>query len=249
MNLSMLQWQNLTILLGGLSTIAVFSFLVKENALYRFFEHFYIGIATGLGVILGFKNFLWPIILVPLFGLDIVQYPDGTFSKEYNPWVLLYGVAVVFGLFYYFAYTRRYAWLSKLAIGFSLGIGGGIAFKAFFSEWVPQIQSSFKPLLVRTCKEGACRIDLWSSFENAVFIFTFVAVMYYFFFSFKRKTRVGAGMAHGGRLMLMVCFGAFFGSTVMARMALLVERVSFLLIDWRIVIVNLLGFGSGGGQS
>ncbi len=46
----------------------------------------------------------------------------------------------------------------------------------------------------------------------------------------------------------MVCFGAFFGSTVMARMALLVERVGFLLIDWRAVVAHLLGF-SGGGVS
>lgn len=246
MSMTVEQWQGLTILLGGISTIAVFSFLIKENALYRFFEHFYIGIATGLGVILGFKNFLWPVILVPLFGLDIVQYPDGTYSKEYNPWVLLYGVAVIFGLFYYFAYTRRYAWLSKLAIGFSLGIGGGIAFKAFFSEWMPQIQSSFKPLIVRECANDVCAINWWSSFENTTFVFTFIAVMYYFFFSFKRTTRGGAALAHSGRLMLMVCFGAFFGSTVMARMALLVERVSFLLTDWRIVVAQLLGLGGGG---
>lgn len=247
MNLTMLQWQNLTVLLGGLSTLAVFSFLVKENPFYRFFEHFYIGIATGLGIILAFKNFLWPNILVPLFGLNIVQYPDGTFSQPYNPWVLLYAVALIFGLFYYFAYTRRYAWLSKLAIGFSLGIGGGIAFKAFFSEWVPQIQSSFRPLVVRTCTDGACAFDIWKSVENTVFVFTFVAVMYYFFFSFRRTTKGGAALAHGGRLMLMVCFGAFFGSTVMARMALLVERVSFLLIDWRLVVAQLIGFSAGGG--
>jgi hypothetical protein len=32
--------------------------------------------------------------------------------------------------------------------------------------------------------------------------------------------------------MLMGCFGAFFGSTIMARMALLVERLDFLIHDW-----------------
>ena len=30
----------------------------------------------------------------------------------------------------------------------------------------------------------------------------------------------------------MVCFGAFFGSTVMARLSLLVERLQFLLGPW-----------------
>ena len=38
----------------------------------------------------------------------------------------------------------------------------------------------------------------------------------------------------------MVCFGAFFGSTVMARTALLVERVQFLLIDWYGALAGLV---------
>jgi len=238
-------WPQITIVIAGLSTLAVFSFLYRENPLYRFFEHFYIGIATGLGIILGFKNFLWPNILVPLFGLDIVTYPDGTTSAEYNPWILLYGVALIFGLFYYFSYSKRYAWLSKLAIGFSLGIGGGLAFKSFFSEWIPQIQSSFKPLIVLACTEGACQVDYRQTIENWVFVFSFVSVMYYFFFSFKRTTKIGAGVAQSGRLLLMVCFGAFFGSTVMARMALLVERVNFLLNDWWIAVSTVFGMSGG----
>ena len=35
-----------------------------------------------------------------------------------------------------------------------------------------------------------------------------------------------------GRWLLMIAFGAIFGSTVMARMALLTYRVWFLLYDW-----------------
>lgn len=243
MNPAVVGWPQATIFIAGISTLAIFSFLYRENPLYRFFEHFYIGIATGLGIVLGFKNFLWPNILVPLLGLDIITFPDGTRSAEYNPWLLLYGMALFFGLFYYFSYSRRYGWLSKLVIGFSLGIGGGLAFKSFFSEWIPQIQSSFKPLVVLTCSEGACAVDYRQTFENWVFVFAFISVMYYFFFSFKRTTRVGAGVAQTGRLLLMVCFGAFFGSTVMARMALLVERVNFLLTDWWSALSILFAFG------
>jgi hypothetical protein len=40
---------------------------------------------------------------------------------------------------------------------------------------------------------------------------------------------------------MMVCFGAFFGSTVMARMALLVERIGFMTIEWWGVVLKLLG--------
>ena len=31
---------------------------------------------------------------------------------------------------------------------------------------------------------------------------------------------------------MMITFGAFFGSTVMARMALLIDRLQFLTRDW-----------------
>ena len=75
-------------------------------------------------------------------------------------------------------------------------------------------------------------VDGWQqSFENCFFVFTLLAVMYYFFFSFKHK-HGGVYLANSGRWLLMVCFGAFFGSTVMARLSLLVERLQFLLGPW-----------------
>jgi hypothetical protein len=69
-------------LVGGFATVAVFSFLIKENPLYRFFEHLFIGIAAGFGIVFTIKNFLWPRILTPMLGADIVVFPDGTTSKE-----------------------------------------------------------------------------------------------------------------------------------------------------------------------
>jgi len=217
-----------TVLIGGLATLAIFSFLIKENPFYRFFEHVYIGIAAGFGVILTFKNFLWPRILSPMLGYSVVTYPDGTLAAPYNPGYLLYLIPMTFGLLYYFIYSRKYGWLAKLVIGFSLGMSGGIALKGFYNEMLPQIVGSFKPLVV----QGEGGVDWLTSIENFVFIFTLVAVMYYFFFSFRSEGRCSRGLSAAGRWLMMVCFGAFFGSTVMARMALLVERVQFLLHDW-----------------
>ena len=65
------------IIMGGICTLAIFSFLIKENVFYRFFEHVFIGISTSILVILTLRNYLWPSVIVPLFGLDIVTFPDG----------------------------------------------------------------------------------------------------------------------------------------------------------------------------
>lgn len=230
-------WKLSTVLIGGVATLAVFSFLIKENPIYRFFEHLFIGIAAGLGLVVSVKNFLWPKILLPLLGLDIVVYPDGTLSKPYQPWLLLYIVPMLFGLLYYTIYFQRYAWMSKLVIGFSLGASGGLAFKGFFNEITPQIVGSFKPLLVF----GASGLDLKSSLSNCIFVFTLVSVMFYFFFSFKSESRFAQKFATSGRWLMMVSFGAFFGSTVMARMALLVERLQFLINDWSMAVLRVFG--------
>jgi len=235
-NQTLILW---TTIMGGVCTLSIFSFLIKENPFYRVFEHIFIGIAAGLGAIQGFRYFLWPQILVPLFGLNIVQYPDGSFSGEYNPYVLLYIAPLLFGLLYYFIYSKKHGWLAKLVIGFSLGASAGLSFKGFFAEMLPQLSSSFKSLVVMA--NGT--IDWASSLSNMLFVFTLLAVMYYFFFSIKAESATAKKFSASGRWLMMVCFGSFFGSTVMARLALLVERLQFLLIDWASAIKTLFSFG------
>jgi hypothetical protein len=221
--------ETLTIIMAGIATLAMYSFLIKENPIFRFFEHLFIGIATGLGPVLAIKEFLWPKILGPMFGTDMVVFPDGTVAHPYNPLCLLYIIPLLFGLLYYFIYSRRHGWLAKIVIGFSLGTGSALAFKGFFAEMLPQFSSSFKPLVV--IKDNA--VMWFQSFSNCFFVGTLLAVMYYFFFSFRGdRTLTGRSVSTVGRWLMMVCFGAFFGSTVMARMALLVERLQFLIQDW-----------------
>lgn len=223
-----MNWDTATILIGGVATLAIYSFLIRENPFYRFFEHLFIGIAAGFFPILVFKSFLWPKILEPMFGLTIVTYPDGTTSAPYNYWLLLYLLPMLFGLLYYALYSQRYAWLAKLVIGFSLGYSGGLAFKGFFAEMVPQLTGSFRSLIV--LDEG--QFALLPTLNNWIFLITLFSVMYYFFFTFRTVSEGGKGISVSGRWLMMVCFGAFFGSTVMARMALLVERLQFLILEW-----------------
>jgi len=238
-----MSWQVWTTIAGGVATLAIFSFIFKENVFYRFFEHLFVGIASGWGVIVTFKNFLWPVVISPMLGMDRVQYPDGTWSEPYNPLYLLYFIPAVLGLFYYTSYSARYNWLAKLVIGLSLGASAGLAFEGFFNQMLPQLQSSFKPLVVFFAEgvDGTGQIDWLSSFNNLLFVFTLLSVMYYFFFSFKNTSPVLAKISVSGRYLMMICFGAYFGSTVMARMALLVERLQFLLGPWKQALGSVFG--------
>lgn len=210
---------------AGVSTIAIYTFLYKENPFYRFFEHFYIGIATAWGVIASIRYFLWPEVLKPLLGVDAVPFPDGSLPQPYNKLYLLYLLPMGFGLLYYFILSKRHVWLAELVIGFQLGYTGGLAFEGTFTELLPQVFNSFRPLYVAG--------DPGKAASNLFFLITLLAAATYFFFTFKRK---GSGPAHRaaqlGRFLMMGCFGAYFGSTIMARMALLVERLDFLTKEW-----------------
>jgi len=144
---------------------------------------------------------------------------------------------MLFGLLYYFIYSKKHGWLAKLVIGFSLGASAGLSFKGFFAEMLPQLSSSFKSVVVL---DSDLMVNYKESFSNILFIFTLLAVMYYFFFSVKSESRLSKGFSSSGRWLMMVCFGAFFGSTVMARLALLVERLEFLLSDWWDAVRSLI---------
>jgi hypothetical protein len=222
-------WSLATILIAGIATLAIFSFLWRENPFYRFFEHLFIGVSAGIAPVLGIRDFFWPKIIEPMLGRNIDRYPDGTTSAAYEPMYLLYLLPFAFGLLYYTIYSRRFGWLAKVVIGFSLGVSGGMMFKGFFAEIIPQIWSSFRPLLVLSAKG---ELQLWSSFSNVLFVTTLLIVMYYFIFTFRTQSSGTGPAMKSARYLMMVCFGAFFGSTVMARLALLVERVQFLIEDW-----------------
>lgn len=213
------------ILLAGVSTLAIFSFLYRENPFYRFFEHLYIGIATGYGIVATFRYFLWPNMLKPLFGLDRIEFPDGSMSTPYDERYLLFLLPVAFGMLYYFILSKKRNWLAQLVIGFQFGYAGGLAFKGVFIEFLPQLFDSFKPLYVHE--------SVLESLTNVFFVFTLISCLFYFFFTFKRSP---GGLIERsssmGRWLMMGCFGAFFGSTIMARMALLVERLDFLITKW-----------------
>ena len=126
-----MNWETPGILVGGLCVLAIYSFLWKENPVYRFFEHLYIGVATGYGVVVGISQFLWPDWLKPTLGLNLQPW------ESYNWWNLLWFLPGLFGMLMYFILSPKRAWLARLVIGAGLGFSGGYAFKGFFAGFLP----------------------------------------------------------------------------------------------------------------
>ena len=212
----------LTSWIAALCTLGLYSVLYKENRVYRLFEHLFLGLATGYMVALA-----WTDVLLPKWYKPLVD--------EGQWWYIL---ALVPGLMYYFIFSRKHNWISRLIIGFFLGVASGQAFKAFVNDTWPQISTSFKPILphpaiAATPGHPAIKALAWpDALNNILFMFILLCVMSYFFFSFEQKHPVLKNSAKLGRWMLMFTFGAIFGSTIMARLALLIDRMDFLLNDF-----------------
>lgn len=231
------QWKTIGILVGGLATLGIFSFLYRENPFYRFFEHVFTGIGIGLGTMLTIKTFIWPMALKPVVwsGCRWAEEAGGDPLTLGN---LYYLIPLAFGCLFYTIYSRKHNWLARLVIGFSLGSGGGLALKGFCATYLPQIIGSFKPLRVLTENHS---INWGASCSNGIFVLTLLCVMTYFFFSFEHDKILIKQASMAGRWLMMICFGSFFGTTVMARIALLIERLQFLTTEWAQALSTIKG--------
>jgi hypothetical protein len=205
--------------LGAFATLAVFSFLYRENRAYRFAEHVLLGLGVGFGVATTITDILLPKWYVPLV-TALAQHRWGAAGIG-----LLAGIL---GSFWYGMYHPRTIWLSRLVMGITIGAGAGIAFKAQINDKLPQLIASFKSPYVPPAKASGYN----TTADNIVFIVVLTCVLAYFFFSFQHNNRLLRASAHWGRLFLMVTFGVFFGNTVMTRMSVFIERVWFLLTQW-----------------
>jgi hypothetical protein len=70
--------------------------------------------------------------------------------------------------------------------------------------------------------------------NNILFVVILLSVLTYFTFSYEQRGPVKR-VAIWGRWFLMIGLGAIFGNTVMARMALLIGRIYYLLNDWLMI--------------
>ncbi len=126
-------------------------------------------------------------------------------------------VPMILGILLYTRYNKKLSWMSRYPMALMVGIGTGLAIRGTVgSQIVSQIRSTILPL---------------NSVNNWIIIIGTLGTLAYFFFSVEHKGAV-KGVSTFGRYVLMVSFGAAFGSTVMGRMALFIGRLQFLYANW-----------------
>jgi hypothetical protein len=198
-------------------TLFIFSFLYKDNPLFKLAENLYVGVSVGYTIVKTYDT-----VIVHLIWKPIVE--DGE-------WTLVIPVAI--GLLMLTRYVPKAAWLSRYAFAFIVGVGSGLAIPRVISSYIlKQIEDTVRPLMMLVPGEGLTftwnLLNPASSLNTIIILVGVSSVLFYFFFSVEH-TGPGKAVARTGILFLMIAFGAAFGYTVMARMSLLIGRLTDLI--------------------
>ena len=190
-------------------TLCIFSFLYRDNPLFRFAEALFAGVSLGYYIGQTADQTLKPNLVLPL-----------VHDFRHNVDLI---VPMLLGLNLYTRYVPKISWMARLSLGIYVGYYTGI-------NMVQKLQGEVVP------QAGATMLNLFGhgflATINAIVIFVGVlAVLLYFFFSVEHKGIAGR-VSRLGIWYLMLGFGAAFGYTVMGRVSLLIGRMNFLVTDW-----------------
>jgi hypothetical protein len=202
-------------ILAGLITLAILSFLYRDNPAYKLAEHIAVGVSVGFLVVTYYHNVFKPKLI------------DNVISRGQ----LDYLIPFALGLLLFARFAPKVGWLSRFAIAFYIGGYSGLSIPSTLEGRVlQQAEGAVRPLVQLDPTQG-WGASLVASLASSFLVIGTIACLVFFFFSVEHKGPVGR-FAYFGRLCIMAGFGASFGYTVMARVSLLIGRVQFLTRDF-----------------
>ncbi|RKX64822.1 hypothetical protein DRP44_07645 [candidate division TA06 bacterium] len=199
---------NIWIWIAALLTLAIYSFLYKDNIVYKIAEYLLVGVSIGYSIAITWYNVVIAKMVVPI--------------RDQHNFLII--IPILIGMFMFARFSKKHGWLSKIPISFVIGWGAGVAIPLQFET---SIVEHVKNTIAIPWFGGNILLLV-----NAIIIFIgVIATLIYFYFSTPHKGVIGK-VANLGIWYIMIAFGASFGYTVMARISLFIDRAQFLLHDW-----------------
>lgn len=188
-------------------TLALFSFMFKDNPIYKITEHLFAGLTAGYQV-----GLVWDTVVLQKLWDPML---DGQW------WLFVPGIL---GCLMFTRLTSKYSWMSRISLAFVMGTTGGV----FLTT---QLHGLVLPAMKATMLPLASSDGIAQSILAVVVVLGVISTLIYFYFS-KEHTGLLGVTAKIGIWFIMISFGAHFGYTVMGRVSLLIGRVQFLIGDW-----------------
>ena len=211
-------WTGLGTFIAAGITLSLYSFLYKDNPLFKFAENLYVGVAAAYTLTQIWYTVLLADVVNPLYELDS--------ESMNNLWLI---VPTLLGFFMLTQLSSsKFSWLSRIAFAFVVGLGSGLAIpRTIAANVLAQLEPTMQPIAAS-----------WDGLNLLIILVGVVTVLVYFFYSVEHTGAVGVA-SKIGIWFLMISFGASFGYTIMARLSLLIGRVGFLLEEWLVLELPL----------
>lgn len=191
---------------SALCILAMWTFLYKENPVFRVAEHLFVGSSAGhaLGMAVG----------------NIYRY--GWNPLVHNQQLLLF-VPIGLGILLYARFIPKIAWLSRWPVAFLVGVGTG---QSIYTALRTQVINQSIGAMVTL--PGA---TTGTTINALIGLIGLLAVLTYFIFSIPHKGPV-KHFSQAGRWIMMVTFGVSFGNVVAGRISVLLGELTKILGDW-----------------
>ena len=226
-------------------TLAIFSFLYKDNPFYKIAEHAYIGISAGYWLSIGFWTIIQPNLLGRLwpskeyseesFWYSIYDFlgsiipsifPNGGIDKGHTM-DLTYLIPLVLGIMMILSIFKQFNWMARWGIAYTVAIAAGLRAYGYLNSYIlGQIKGTIVPLA--NTEYPIFHISEPSLVNNLLILLGTVTGLLYFFFSKEQSGSFGK-ITRLGIYFLMISFGASFGFAVMGRISLLIGRFVSLI--------------------
>ncbi|HIE58211.1 MAG TPA: hypothetical protein EYP88_08285 [Anaerolineales bacterium] len=201
--------------LGFVLTLAIFSYIWGDNALFRIASYLFVGVAAGYAAIMVIGSVILPQLVFPFIG--------GNRNEQVFALLFLLLSALMLAKI-----SHRLTKLGNSAVAYLVGVGAAAAIGGAVTGTIfPQSAASMRVFSAHA-----------NPLNALVILAGTLSVLLYFQFSASKKTsdddtenqRSGwmESISDIGRVFIAITFAALFTGVYLASITALIERVSFL---------------------
>jgi hypothetical protein len=210
---------------GFILTLFIFSFVLKDNPLYRFAVHLLVGVSAGYAAVVVIQTVLWPVVQ------RVIDNPA-------DPDNVLWFFPLFLALLLLLKLVPRIAWLGNSSMAILMAIGAAVGLiGAITGTLIPLVTSPYNGEL-----EG-----LGGGIVGVLVAILTICTLLYFHFT-GRLTSEGevvmpvwqkyAGLA--GQFVITITLAALFAATLSTSLILLSNRVRFFIDEFGSLFSGLL---------